>query len=157
MDLVPWRNSLTFFTNVRRGITHNISASSRPLSFTPDIVFIWGMWNPPRRYQRWLGQASDRVLYRFASYWPTLPSQYELIGVSPGRTWYSRLAKRVRPVALAMLTSEKRRARWPSHSIVSAPTRDQLVGADPDRPARIIHTGLDAQRYFNLTPSTEAR
>lgn len=153
MDLVPWRNSLTFFTQRKAREAHNLKCLDQALDqFTPDIVFIWGMWNLPRSLPA-LAEARypHRVLYRFASYWPTLPSQYELYWRAPGRTWYSRPAKRVLgSIAMAMLASEKRRAPLAfRHAIcVSAAARDRLVAAGiPIPQARIIHTGLDAQRY----------
>jgi glycosyltransferase involved in cell wall biosynthesis len=153
MDFVPWRNSLTFFTQRKAREAHNLKCLDQALEqFTPDIVFIWGMWNLPRSLAA-LAEARfpDRVVYRFASYWPTLPSQYELYWRAPGQTWYGRPVKRLlASVALAMLAGEKRRAPLAfRHAIcVSAAVRDRLVEAGiPIAHARIIHTGLDAERY----------
>ncbi|MDQ2692868.1 MAG: glycosyltransferase family 4 protein [Chloroflexota bacterium] len=155
MDLVPLWHSITFFTRRKAREKHNLQVFERVLSeFDPDIIFIWGMWNLPHSLAA-LAEAKygHKVVYRFATYWPTLPSQHELYWRTPGRNWYSGLPKRVLGnIALAMLTKEARRA--PSgfqHAIcVSAATRNVLVEAGvPVSHARIIHTGLDVERYLN--------
>ena len=155
MDLAPWRHSLTFFTKRKAREQHNLHCLERVLEqFEPDIVFIWGMWNLPKSLPA-LAEARvpDKVIYRFATYWPTLPSQHEFYWRAPGRKWYSRLPKRVLGhVALAMLARENQRPPLTfKHAIcVSAATRNRLVGAGvPVANARVIHTGLDAKQYLN--------
>jgi glycosyltransferase involved in cell wall biosynthesis len=94
-----------------------------------------------------------KVVYRFATYWPTLPSQHEFYWRTPGRNWYSRLPKRVLGhVALAMLTKEAQKTPLAfRHAIcVSAASRNVLVEAGlPVSHAQIIHTGLDSKHYLN--------
>jgi len=155
MDLVPWRHSLTFFTKRKAREKHNLECFERVLEqFEPDIVFMWGMWNLPKSLPA-LAEARypDKVIYRFATYWPTLPSQHEFYWRKPGRKWYSRLPKRVLGyVALAMLAKEDQRPPLSfKHAIcVSAATRNRLVEAGiPVANARVIHTGLDAKPYLN--------
>ena|GEM_PF-207687 len=153
MDLVPWRHSLNFFTQRKAREQHNLRCFERVLEqFAPDIVFIWGMWN-----LHWslaaLAEAKypDKVVYRFATYWPTLPSQHELYWRAPGRNWYSKLTKKaLGQVALTMLARENQRPPLTfKHAIcVSATTRSRLVEAGiPVTNARVIHTGIDTNKY----------
>ena len=155
MDMVPWRHSLTFFTQRKAREKHNLQCFERVLKqFKPDIIFIWGMWNLPKSLPA-LAEAKypDKVIYRFATYWPTLPSQHEFYWRALGRKWYSRFPKQVLgPIALAMLAKEDLHPPLLfKHAIcVSAATRNILVEAGiPVANARVIHTGLDAKPYLN--------
>ncbi|MEW6401032.1 MAG: glycosyltransferase family 4 protein [Chloroflexota bacterium] len=155
MDLVPLRNSISFFTKRKAKEKHNLQAFERVVQqFDPDIIFIWGMWNLPYSLPNFAeAKYPHKVVYRFATYWPTLPSQHEVYWRTPGRNWYSRLPKQVLGhVALAMLTKETQKAPLAfRHAIcVSAATRNVLVEAGvPVSQARIIHTGLDNKHYLN--------
>jgi glycosyltransferase involved in cell wall biosynthesis len=155
MDLVPWRHSLTFFTQRKSREKHNLQCLDRVLEqFQPDIIFIWGMWNLPRSLAAFAeARYPDKVIYRFATYWPTLPSQHEFYWRTPGRKWYSQLPKQVLGhVALEMLAKEAQQPLLTyKHSMcVSAATRNILVEAGvPVSNARIIHTGLDVELYIN--------
>jgi len=155
VDLVPWRHSITFFTSRKAREKHNLHCLERVLEqFEPDIIFIWGMYN-----LHWslpvLAEARypDKVVYRFATYWPTLPSAHEFYWRAPARKWYSGIPKRILgPLALTMLANEVQ--RYPltfRHAIcVSAAVREALVEAGvPVSNARIIYTGLDIDRYVS--------
>lgn len=155
VDLVPWRHSITFFTQRKTREKHNVQCLERVLEeFEPDIVFIWGMWNLPRSLAV-LAEARhpDRVVYRFATYWPTLPSAHEFYWRAPGRKWYSQIPKRLLGhFALSMLANELQ--QYPltfKHAIcVSAASRNILVEAGvPVANARIVYTGLDVHKYLN--------
>jgi glycosyltransferase involved in cell wall biosynthesis len=155
MDLVPLRHSITFFTRRKAREKHNLQVFERVLQqFDPDIIFIWGMWNLPFSLPAFAeARYPHKVVYRFATYWPTLPSQHEFYWRTPGRHWYSRLPKQVLGhVALAMLTKQVQ--QYPltfKHAIcVSAAARNVLVEAGvPVSHARVIHTGLDVKLYLN--------
>src|SRR3990172_6404771 len=155
MDLVPWRHSLTFFTKRKAREKHNLQCFERVLEqFEPDIIFIWGMWNLPKSLPAFAeARYPDKVVYRFATYWPTLPSQSEFYWRAPGRKWYSRLPKRVLSnIALAIMAKEVQQLPLTyKHAIcVSAASRNILVAAGiPVSDARIIHTGLDIEPYLN--------
>lgn len=163
MDMLPWRHSITFFTRRKAREKHNLQVFERVLrEFNPDIIFIWGMWN--LHYSLAVFAESsypDRVVYRFATYWPTLPSQHEFYWRSPGRNWYSRILKQILGnVALAMLTKENHKTplAFRHAYCVSAASRDVLVKAGvPVSHARIIHTGLDVDRYLNHDEETPLR
>jgi len=155
VDLVPWRHSITFFTKRKAREKHNLQCFERVLEqFEPDVVFIWGMYNLNKSLPV-LAEARypDKVAYRFASYWPTLPSAHEFYWRAPGRKWYSRFPKQVLGhIALAMLARENQHPLLTfKHAIcVSAATRNILVEAGvPVANARVIHTGLDAKPYLN--------
>ena len=155
MDLVPLRHSLTFFTQRKTREKHNLELFARVLQqFDPDIIFIWGMWNLPRSLA---GLAENRyphkVVYRFASYWPTLPSQHEFYWRALGRNWYSRIPKQLLgSVALAMLKKETQQTplMFRQAICVSAATRKGLVEAGiPVSDARVIYTGLEVEKYLS--------
>ena len=155
MDLAPWRHSLTFFTQRKAREKHNLQCFESVLEqFQPDIIFIWGMWNLQRSLPV-LAETMypDKVIYRFATYWPTLPSQNEFYWRAHGRKWYSQFPKYVLGyIALAMLAKEAQQPLLTyKHTIcVSAATRNILVEAGiPVSNARIIHTGLDVTLYLN--------
>jgi glycosyltransferase involved in cell wall biosynthesis len=154
MDFTPWSNALSFFRERGRRERHNLEAFARlAQEFAPDLIFIWGMWNLAHSLPALAEEAfPGRVVYRFAEYWPTLPSQYKLYWLAPGRRWYSRVPKwAVRQVALRVLGDGRRTPLRFEHAIcVSAATRDVLVKAGiPVAQARVIHTGLDGEAYRN--------
>jgi glycogen synthase len=154
MDLVPWRHSITFFTRRKAREKHNLQVFAHVVEqFKPDIIFIWGMWNLPKSLPAFAeARYPDKIIYRFATYEPTLPSQHEFYWRKPGRKWYSRLAKRVLShVALAILAKEEQQAPLTfKHAIcVSAATRNILVEAGiPIENARVIYTGLDHRQFL---------
>ena len=154
MDLVPWRHSITFFTKRKAREKHNLQVFERVIQqFDPDIIFIWGMWNLPHSLATFAEtRYSQKVVYRFATYWPSLPSQHEFYWRKTGRKWYSRLLKgTLSRVALAMLAKEGTQPplAFKNAICVSAATRNVLMEAGvPVSQARIIHTGLNVDRYL---------
>jgi len=155
MDIKPWLHSIKFFTEREKREKHNLLCLERLLEvYKPDIVFIWGIWNLARSLPH-LAEAKcpGKVVYRFASYWPTLPSQNHFYWQAPGRKWYSWLPKKALG-ALAGALMDRENQRQPlkfEHAIcVSAATRDILVEKGiPVSRARIIHTGIDVTSYLN--------
>jgi phosphatidylinositol alpha-1,6-mannosyltransferase len=112
------------------------------------------MWNLPYSLPAFAeARYPNKVVYRFATYWPTLPSQHEFYWRTPGRNWYSRLPKQaLGHLALAMLTREDQKESLAfRHAIcVSAASRNVLVEAGvPVSHARIIYTGLDVRHFLN--------
>lgn len=149
MDMVPLRHSLVFFTQRKQRAEHNLKKTQQILNeFQPDVVFIWGMWNLSHALPDLLEtQMAGRVVYRFAEYWPTLPSQHELYWRAPAQSLVSRIVKApLSQVALFMLAREAQgpQLKFANVICVSAATRDVLLkGGVPVAHARIIHTGLD--------------
>lgn len=156
MDLAPWRHSIEFFTKRKARERHNLDYLNSLLGqFKPDLLFMWGMWNFPRSLPVKAEELMPgRVVYRFAEYWPTLPSQHEMYWRAPGRRWFSRLVKGgLGRVALAMLAGEKqaRELKFEHTVCVSAATRDRLVDLGvPVAQSEIIHTGLDLDAYSGV-------
>lgn len=155
MDMVPWRHGITFFTRRKAREKHNLKSFECVYDqFQPDVVFIWGMWNFPRSLPVLVeSKCQDKVLYRFAEYWPTLPSQHELYWRTSGQKWYSRFPKKIiGNIALALLAKDNQlhTLNFKHAMCVSAATRKLLVESGvPISNARIIHTGLDSKPYLN--------
>jgi glycosyltransferase involved in cell wall biosynthesis len=154
MDMTPLRHSVIFFTQRKSREQHNLQVFERVVrQFDPDIIFIWGMWNLPYSLAAFAeSKYPNKVAYRFASYWPTLPSQHEMYWRAPGRSWYSRITKKVLGlVALAMLRQEARRPalEFRDAFCVSLATKSALIEAGvPVSHAKVIHTGLDVEPYL---------
>jgi glycosyltransferase involved in cell wall biosynthesis len=160
MEFLPWRNSLLLLTRWRAREAYNLRQLRHTLStFRPDLVFVWGVWNLPRSLTRLAEElCAGRVVYRFASYWPALPSQYTQYWLAPGRTPVTRVLRRViRPFALAFAPSDGNEPPLRSKHIicVSEAVKKELLAQGIDvSAARIIYTGLDMGQYqFRLERS----
>ena len=161
MDMTPFRHMLTFFTQRKQREAHNLQRFKQlVIEFRPDVVFIWGMWNLPRTLPALAEKLlPGRVAYRFAEYWPTLPSQHETYWKAPAKNPITFLPKWVMgKVALAMLAKDQQQIHLKFEHVmcVSAGTRQVLLDAGvPVAHARIIHTGLDFQKFTNGTPKRQ--
>lgn len=153
MDFAPWQHAITFFTDRKRRKRHNLDCFRRYAeAFQPDVVFIWGMWNLPRSLPATIeSQFPGRILYRFADYWPTLPSQHELYWQKPGRTLLSRVPKSIiGRVATNILEEERRRLQlaFEQAYCVSAATKQTLLEEGVAiEDARIIYGGIDPEKF----------
>ena len=153
MDMRPIWNAVTFFTRRKQRETHNLVRLEETVAeFRPDVIFIWGMWN----LHRSLAVLAERLLpgrvaYRFADYWPTLPSQHELYWRHEPRGRLTSLPKRlIRGIALSVLARERQEQplRFDHVMCVSDATRQELLEAGvPVTHARVIHTGLDPESF----------
>jgi len=155
MDMVPLRHGLIFFTKRKQRENHNLQTLERLITdYRPDILFIWGMWNLPRTLPALAERLlPGRVAYRFAEYWPTLPSQHEMYWRAPAKNWITFLPKWIMSrIALAMLAMDKQQVQIKFEHVVcvSEGTRQVLLDAGiPVAHARVIHTGLDVQEFTN--------
>ena len=152
MDFEPWVQAFKFFLNREKREKQNLQRFDQLIRDTqPDIIFIWGMWNLPRSLAAFAEtQYPDQVIYRFADYWPTLPSQYKLYWQTPGRKWFSRIPKLLMGflARFALAFDHPANLKFEKAICVSAATRDVLVNAGiPISHARIIHTGIDETKY----------
>ena len=153
MDSRPFRHMLTFFTERHAREAHNLQVLDRLITdFSPDVVFIWGMWNLPVSLPALAEQMLPRrVAYRFAEYWPTLPSQHEMYWQAPARNPLTALPKKLlKGIALRQLAREPRviDLAYPHVMCVSAGTKQALVEAGvPIGHAQVIHTGIDTDRF----------
>lgn len=154
MDLASWSNAVSLLALRGRRTRHNQQACESILTaFKPDLVFIWGLWNlSPALAVLAEALLPGRVVYRLADYWPTLPSQAELYWREPGRTFITRLARRVlNPVALALLRRDvdQFQPRFEHAVCVSRATRDRLAEAGiPVAGARVVHGGFDIEPFL---------
>jgi glycosyltransferase involved in cell wall biosynthesis len=155
MDMVPRRHSWVFFTQRKQRETHNLQRLEQLVKdFAPDVIYVWGMWNLPRSLA---GLAErlfpGRVAYRFAEYWPTLPTQHEFFWRAPAQNWRTYLPKRIlSAVALSMLAREKQQVdlKFAHVMCVSEATKQVLLeGRVPVAHAQVIHTGLDVDEFLN--------
>jgi len=153
MDFEPWKQAFRFFLDRKKREALNLQRFSElTQAWRPDLIFIWGMWNLPRSIAAMAEeQFPGRVVYRFADYWPTLPSQYLLYWQKPGRTWFSRIPKTILGLLAKVILSFDRQPdlKFEHAMCVSAATRDALVAAGiPVSGARVIHTGMDSSRWL---------
>ncbi len=154
MELSPWRHAIVFFTSRKSRVKQNHRLLESMLQqFNPDVVFIWGMWNLDRSLAA-LAEAHcpGRVAYRFAEYWPTLPSQHEMYWQAPGRNLPARLLKQLLGrLALAILKREQEPPpiAFAHVMCVSQATKNVLLEAGvPVDHAQVIRTGLDVSQYL---------
>ncbi len=153
MDFVPWRHAISFFLLRQQKERENLTELTRYIQdFNPDVIFIWGMWNLPRSLPALAEKLlPGRVLYRFAEYWPTLPSQHVMYWQTPGRSRLSRIPKQIAArLALKLMASEASpELTFPHAYCVSDATRRKLLAAGvPIRHAGVIHTGIPVEPFF---------
>lgn len=153
MDLVPLKNAFTFFINRKGREKRSLQCLIDTVAtFQPDVIFVWGMWNLPRSLPL-LAETlcPDRVVYRFAEYWPTLPSQHQIYWETPAKKWYSMVPKKIfATLALRRLLTEPSDAelKYRRAICVSQSTRQTLVDAGvPVGHARVVYTGVDVERF----------
>jgi glycosyltransferase involved in cell wall biosynthesis len=149
MDLSPLMHALIFFTRRKARLKANLRRLARAIDeFAPDIIFVWGMWNLSPELPAYVeARHPEKAVYRFAEYWPTLPSQHELYWHETGKSLLTRILRMaLRPLALSMLSKEdsRTRLRFDRAICVSDAIRQELVDAGvPVGDASVIHTGLD--------------
>jgi len=122
-------------------------------TFAPDVVFVWGMWNLPRILAIDAEKMMEgRVLYRFADYWPTLPSQLEEYWSQPGRFRVTRVIRRLlRPLALKIENSAGRAEPSLPHTVfASRAIRDEF-----ERLGVRFSGGTIIHNAFDLSPFTK--
>ncbi|NUM49034.1 MAG: glycosyltransferase [Anaerolineales bacterium] len=102
MDMVPLRHGWIFFTQRKQREAQNLARLERLINeFKPDVVYVWGMWNLPRTLPALAERLlPGRVAYRFAEYWPTLPSQHEFFWRAPAKNWRTYVPKRILSVVV---------------------------------------------------------
>ncbi|MBK8900855.1 MAG: glycosyltransferase family 4 protein [Anaerolineaceae bacterium] len=155
MELSPWRHALVFFTSRKYRENHNHLLLKNVLQkFDPDVVFVWGMWNLDRSLAATAeAYCPRRVAYRFAEYWPTLPSQHKMYWEAPGRNIVARWLKQLLGrIAMRILEREEEPPQLAFAHVmcVSEATKNVLLDAGiAVNHAQVIHTGLDVSQYLN--------
>lgn len=125
-------------------------------SFSPDIVFVWGMWNLSRKIPAFLERlTSIKLVYSLASNWPAQPDLHTSYWQLPAQ---NRLMKPFKALfakgALAILRREGAETSLNfDHVIcVSKSLRDGLLKAKvPLKNIQVIYPGIDP-RPFDRKP-----
>lgn len=154
MELAPWRNFFSFYQWKSREAQNLEYFEILIEKLDPDIIFVWGMWNLPRSLPEYAEKRlPGKVIYRFADYWPILPSQLELYWREPGRHWFSEMAKRsLRPHVLSQLTKEDSypKCRFEHAYCISNAAKKKLLDEGvPINNAQIIYNGIDVSLYID--------
>ena len=124
-------------------------------AFSPDIVFIWGMWSLSQAVPVLLEKLlPERVVYFLSDYWPSAPNMHIAYWQEPTRRRVMRLPKRLgAAIARSMLKRAGTTTLAFKNAIcVSAAVRDILIAHGvPLHQARVIHGGTDTSRFVNAT------
>ena len=150
----PSRNLVRTFTGIERRERRNIRRLRKLVNdFEPDVLFIWGMWNLPKSLARCAEELmGDRVLYRFADYWPTLPSQLEIYWSNLAQGGPKRQLKSfLRPIARRQIhhVVSTPVLKIPNAICVSQAVKEILLTHDlPLENATVIHTGINVNHFF---------
>lgn len=121
--------------------------------FNPDVIFMGPLWNIPRSVPALAEQlCPGRVLYRFGSYWPALPSQHVHYWQAPPKGGINRVIK---PLLgrMALRRLEKGyplpQLTYPHAYCISQAVRQGLVERGiPLESAPIIHNGVDTAVFY---------
>lgn len=148
MEIAPLQNIPIFFFDRKRRLASNLKELDKLIDvFTPDVIFIWGMWNVHRSLAyRAEERMTGRVLFRFGDYWPLLAPQSVQYweGLSPNLA--VALGKRtLRPAAKWSLDREPPfQLTYPYCYCISQAVKEKLLQSEiPIKHASIIHNGLD--------------
>lgn len=154
MKLTPLTNAyMFFFDRNKRCLENRAILRSWVDAFTPDIIFVWGMWNLPKILARDAEEMMNgKVLYQFADYWPALPSQYQHYWDRPGKSLPTRIIRRLlRPVAKLLLQKDSEiKLDIPHSYCVSQAVKNHLIAAGlPVHDAAVIPNGLDLTNFYH--------
>jgi glycosyltransferase involved in cell wall biosynthesis len=120
---------------------------------TPDIVFIWGMWNLSNR----LAQEAEKlmgshVVYYLANPWPIEANMHQAFWDAPATSFAKSIAKKALRIPARMILHEeweKAPLRFEHAPCCSAAQRDQLLKAGvPLQNAPVIYEGVDLNVYL---------
>ncbi len=143
---------LDFFTKWKKQHRENqVYLEQTIKSFTPDVLFVWGMWALSKALPAQAEQLlPGRVVYYLSDYWPSAVDMHTAYWQSPARHRPAQAVKRVLgKAAVSMLAKEGQPDIKIERAIcVSARVRDLLIEAGvPIQNARIIHGGTDVERF----------
>jgi glycosyltransferase involved in cell wall biosynthesis len=143
---------LDFFTRWKKQHQENLVYLKQTIQeFTPDILFVWGMWALSKALPAQAEQMlPGRVVYYLSDYWPSAVDMHTAYWQLPARHWP---AKAIKPVlgkaAMSMIAKEGQPdLNFERVICVSARVRDLLVEKGlPIQNAFIIHGGTDMDRF----------
>jgi glycosyltransferase involved in cell wall biosynthesis len=153
MDFEPLKTALRFFVKRKAIIRKDLKVCRKHFSrLNPEIVLMFSLWNIPREVAYEAEGYHKPVVYRLASYWPTLPSQYQYYWESTGRNAITKLIKKIiRPYAIAILAREQPPKLKLAHTvgISQAVLNEYQALGFPLNNARVIHNGIQIENFEN--------
>lgn len=141
-----------FLLNYRKKQRENSANLKRIIyEFTPDILFIWGMWSISKALAAQAEQIMpSRVVYFLSDYWPANKDKHTIYWEKPPRRQFLQGPKKVLShYALSVLAKDANPQLKLEHTItVSKAVRDILIEADlPLQNAKVIYGGTDVNRF----------
>jgi glycosyltransferase involved in cell wall biosynthesis len=146
---------LHFFTKWKKQHRENLASLEQTVKdFTPDLIFVWGMWALSKAVPALAEQLlPGRVVYYLSDYWLSASDMHTTYWQAPVQRWPMQVPKRVLSwVAMLMLAKEGQpELKLEQVICVSARVRDLLVEAGlPIQHASIIHGGTDIERFSGI-------
>ena len=122
-------------------------------SRTPDILFVWGMWNLSNSLaheaERLMGA---RVVYYLANPWPIEANMHQAYWDAPATSFARQIAKRLVRIPARLILREEWRAvplRFEHAPCCSAAQRNQLLAAGvPLKDAPVLYEGIELRHYL---------
>jgi glycosyltransferase involved in cell wall biosynthesis len=151
-----------FFLKRPVQIKQNIQIVQKAIQdFSPDIVFVWGMWALSKRIA-WAAEqiSKGRVVYYISDYWPIREDFHRQYWQLPARHKISRFVKGIlKPFAERSIAKEYMfMPRFENVICVSAAVRDILQSqSQVFSQARVIHGGTRMSFYTADAPKQFAR
>jgi glycosyltransferase involved in cell wall biosynthesis len=133
--------------------------------FSPDIIFVWGMWSMsklvPALAERLM---PSRVVYFLSDYWPAAKDPHTKYWQSPPRKWLMHIPKRILCwLTLSLIFRDTSPILEMKNTIcVSRAVKDILIESGiPIENSHVIHGGTDVNRFpcyqprnFKIRPLT---
>ena len=142
-----------FFRHFRRWERENRFALDAAMDdFSPDVLFVWGMWNLSRGILEY-AERRDRppAVYYISDLWPAGPDTHAAYWQSPARHLLARPLKcLLRQMAWRMLAQEgwPHRLRFDHAICVSHYIKETLTASGlPLKDVAVIHGGTDVERF----------
>lgn len=156
MEFKPLQGAIRFFISRKEIIRENEKVLEGHIErFEPDLILVFSMWNIPRQVPALAERLLDgRVVYRLASYWPTLPSQHVLYWQSPAKTKLTRLPKAILswPAMLALKNDQTPTLQLKHTVCISQAVHDEFARMGIMLAnAEVIHNGIDIGSFLNKT------
>jgi glycosyltransferase involved in cell wall biosynthesis len=156
MEFKPLQSAIRFFTSRNAIIRYNETVLEDHVErLEPDLILIFSMWNIPRHIPALAERLLDgRVIYRLASYWPTLPSQHVHYWQTPAKSKLTWLPKAILSwPAKVILKNDRTPTLQLQHTIsISQAVHNEFAKKGIQLPDdQVIHNGIDLVPFLNAT------
>jgi glycogen synthase len=151
-DLMHYQ-PLRFFLNSWREEKENIKIFIKVLNeFSPDMVFIWGMWNLTRQLPYYAEQVWEKpVVYSMANDWPMQPDTHELYWRLPAKRRLMKPLKKIVSIfALSFLNLMHGPVTLKFNYVICASralSQKLLHAGVPLLNTRVIYPGIDLVQF----------